>query len=106
MMANIIPGDLFRHVPALLVRYFLGAQQAAWLGIQEAAWTQLACAPLRLLGREVSDVMTDSHAVSALAQKLGKLLMDAIVYVERGGNRPSFSIPIELRQQWGVNWLS
>jgi hypothetical protein len=106
MMANIIPGDLFRHVPALLVRYFLGAQQAAWLGIQEAAWTQLACAPLRLLGRDVSDVMTDSHAVSALAQKLGKLLMHAIVYVERGGNRPSFSIPIELRQQWGVNWLS
>lgn len=106
MMADVVPGTMFRYVPPLLVRYFLGQQHAAWLGIQEAKWTELACAPLRLLGREASDILKDSHALSALAQKLGHLLIDAMVYVERGGDRPSFSIPAQLRQQWGVNWTS
>ncbi len=106
MMADVIPGTMFRHAPALLVRYFLGQQQAAWLGIEEAKWTELVVAPLRLLGRQASDVLADSQAVCALAQKLGRLLIEAVVYVERGGNRPSFSIPAQLRQQWGVNWLS
>ena len=106
MMADVIPGNMFRHIPALLIRYFLGQQRAAWLGIQEAAWTELVFAPLRLLGREASDILEDSRAMSALAQKLGRLLIEAIVYVDRGGDRPGFSVPAQLRQQWGVNWTS
>jgi hypothetical protein len=58
------------------------------------------------LGMQAGDILKDSHALSALAQKLGRLLIDAMVYVERGGDRPSFSIPAQLRQQWGVNWTS
>jgi hypothetical protein len=45
-------------------------------------------------------------AVAALADDVGKLLINSIVLVERGGNRPTFTIPKELRQQWGVNWTS
>jgi len=106
MMADVIPGNMFRHVPAMLIRYFLGQQNAAWLGIEEGPWTDLVAAPLRLLGRGASDILQDSRAVSALAQKLGRLLIEAIVYVDRGGDRPSFSVPAQLRQQWGVNWTS
>lgn len=106
MLANIVPGDLFRHIPALLIRYFLGTQWAVWLGIADRPWTELAVAPLKLLGRPVSDILNDSRAARALAEKFGQLLIGAIVYVERGGNRPSFSIPAELRQQWGANWTS
>lgn len=106
MLANIVPGDLFRHIPALLIRYFLGAQWAAWLGIAERPWTELALAPLKLLGRPASDILNDSRAARALAEKFGQLLIGAIVHVERGGNRPSFTIPAELRQQWGANWTS
>jgi len=106
MMADVIPGNMFRHIPALLIRYFLGQQHAAWLGIQEAAWTELVLAPLRLLGREASDVLEDSRAMSALAQKVGRLLIESIVYVDRGGDRPGFSVPAQLRQQWGVNWVA
>jgi ER-bound oxygenase mpaB/B'/Rubber oxygenase, catalytic domain len=98
MMAHVIPGTLFRNVPALLVRYFLGAEQAAWLGIHEAEWKELAIAPLRFLGREASDVLADSRALSALSQKLGRLLIQGMVYVDRGGNRPAFSIPDRLRE--------
>jgi hypothetical protein len=106
MMADVLPGTMFRHVPATLIRYFLGQQNAAWLGIEESGWTERVAAPLRLLGRGASDILRDAPAVSALAQKLGRLLIEAIVYVDRGGDRPSFSVPAQLRQQWGVNWSS
>jgi hypothetical protein len=106
MLANIVPGDAFRHVPSLLIRYFLGAQWAGWLGVTDRPWAELAFAPLKLLGMQASDVLNDSKAARALAERFGHLLIEAIVYVERGGNRPSFTIPVELRQQWGINWTS
>lgn len=106
MLGNVVPGDLFRHVPPLLIRYFLGAQWAAWLGITEGSWADFALAPLRLLGMQKSDILNDSVAARALAEKFGHLLIGAVVYVERGGNRPTFTIPAELRQQWGVTWTS
>ena len=37
---------------------------------------------------------------------MGKVLINAIVLVERGGNRPTFTIAKELREQWGVDWTS
>ena len=101
MLANVVPGDVFRHVPAVLIRYFLGAQWAAWLGIAESRWTEMALAPLKLLGVEASDILNNSKAARGLAEKFGQLLIGGIVYVERGGNRPAFTIPTELRQQWG-----
>lgn len=106
MLANVLPGDAFRDVPKLLIRYFLGAQWAGWLGITESPWAELALAPLKLVGMQASDILNDSTAARALAEKFGHLLIEAIVHIERGGNRPTFTIPAELRQQWGVNWTS
>jgi hypothetical protein len=28
------------------------------------------------------------------------------VWVERGGNKPAFSIPTALRETWGVDWVA
>jgi len=106
MLANIVPGNLFRHVPELLIRYFLGAQWAGWLGIAENRWADLVVTPLKLLGMQTGDILNDSKATRALAEKFGHLLIGAIVLVERGGNRPTFTIPVELQQQWGVTWVS
>jgi mpaB/rubber oxygenase-like protein len=106
MMANTLPGDAFRNVPPLLIRYFLGQEWASWLGIEEGAFAQVLSAPLHFLGIEASTLLQNSAALSRLAEHVGQLLIESIVYVERGGNRPSFTIPTQLRQQWGVNWLS
>lgn len=106
MLAEIIPGDLFRQAPRFMIHYFLGDEWAKWLGIQESAWIDVLAAPLRFLGLERSDVLNDSGAMRKLAQHLGKLIVGSIVFVERAGNRPSFAIPAELREQWGVNWTS
>ena len=107
MMANTLPGDVFRHVAPVLIRYFLGEEHAGWLGVStETDPANLIAGPLRAVGLETSGLVEHSAALAAIAEKVGHLLVESIVYVERGGNRPSFAIPVELRQQWGVNWFS
>lgn len=106
MMRYVLPGNALDFAPALLIRYFLGREYAAWLGVEAEAIPPLVGLPLRLLGGAVSDVLRDSRAIAALAERVGHLLLESLVFVERGGNRPSFTIPTELVQQWGVNWRS
>jgi hypothetical protein len=106
MLADIMPGDLFRQTPRLMMRYFLGEEWAKWLGVEESKWIEIAAGPLRSLGIERSDVLNDCDAMRQLAQHVGKLIVGSIILAERAGNRPSFTIPTELKEQWGVNWLS
>lgn len=106
MLADAIPGNIFRHAPRFLIKYFLGDPWAEWLGVKEPNLLELVAAPLHLLGFERSTVLNDSAAVRALTQHVGKLIIGSLAYVERAGNRPSFTIPTELKEQWGVNWIS
>jgi hypothetical protein len=106
MMEHILPGDLFDRVPSLMTRYFLGKERAEWLGIEEGFLARLAAAPLRLFGQEFGGALEDSGKLAAVAQRMGELLINSMMYVERGGNRPTFAIPRQLKQQWGVNWTS
>lgn len=106
MLAHILPGDLFNHLPAVMVRYFLGSQWAGWLGVHEGVLAELAAQPIRLLGLTFGRHIEDSESLRNIAEHVGKLLIGAIMLVDRGGNRPSFFIPTELRQVWGVNWTS
>jgi hypothetical protein len=106
MLTHILPGNVFDRVPQLLTSYFLGEKSSAWLGLQPAPLAGLASAPLRIAGTVFGDAVTDSMAIRTLAEQVGKLLIEAIVLCERGGNRPGFQIPAELREQWGVNWTS
>ncbi len=105
-MQYMLPGDLFDSVPPLLMRYFLGAEHAAMIGIQDDRFAKLLAGPLRLGGMTLSDLLRDSRVIGQIAERLGQVLVQSLVYVQRGGNRPSFSIPSELRQKWGVNWTS
>jgi hypothetical protein len=106
MLVQVIPGNVFQAVPRLLIRYFLGKQWAEWLAVEDCPLMDAIAGPLQLLGLDRSSLLNESAAARALAQKVGRLLVSSLVYVERGGNRPAFSIPAELKQQWGVNWLS
>ncbi|MFL6416014.1 MAG: oxygenase MpaB family protein [Bryobacteraceae bacterium] len=106
MMANTLPGDVFRNVTPFLIRFFLGKEWASWLGVEEAHYLPFLSVPLRFLGIETSRLLEDSAVLNRLAEHVGHLLLESIVFVERGGNRPSFAIPADLRQQWGINWVS
>ncbi|MDP9171008.1 MAG: DUF2236 domain-containing protein [Acidobacteriota bacterium] len=106
MIAHILPGNAFDKVPVLMTRYFLGDQSSEWLGLPSGPVAGAVVEPLRFGGMIFGDVVRDCHAMGALAEQAGKLLIGAILLCERGGNRPSFAIPSELKQQWDVNWTS
>lgn len=106
MIAYALPGDVFRKVPPALTQHFLGQPWAGWLGVEPGALAEALFAPLKLLGFGIGALVESPGVLHNLAQILGRQLVQAIVFVERGGNRPSFSIPAELRQTWGVNWVS
>ena len=106
MLAHILPGNLFDKMPKVFLRFFLGSQWAAWLGVDEGVLAELAVQPIRYLGLEFGGKIEDSKTLGALAVEIGKLLVGAITLAGRGGDRPSFAIPTQLREVWGVNWTS
>jgi hypothetical protein len=105
-MQYALPGDVLDRAPALFIRYFLGRERAAMIGIDEAPLPEAITNVLRLAGVLAGNILNDSPALSRFAEKFGNLLINSIVLVGRGNNRPSFRIPDELRQAWGVNWTS
>jgi hypothetical protein len=106
MLANILPGDVFQKMPAIMLRFFLGMEWAEWLGVHEGLLAELAAQPIRLGGLTFGSMTEDSKALGNIAEKMAQLLIGSIMFVGRGGNRPSFGIPTELREVWGVNWTS
>jgi hypothetical protein len=104
-MQYALPGNLLDAVPALFIRYFLGRDHAAMIGVEEGKLSDVVALPFRMGGIAMSDLMRNCPAISELAVKAGQLLINSLVFIERGGNRPAFTIPTELKQQWGVNWV-
>jgi ER-bound oxygenase mpaB/B'/Rubber oxygenase, catalytic domain len=105
LISSTLPGDMFRHVAPIFIRYFVGDERAEWLGIEDHG-AEVLMRPLQFLGIEANHLIERSHALSRLAEKLSPIMLQAFLLVDRGGNRPTFSIPTELREQWGANWLS
>jgi ER-bound oxygenase mpaB/B'/Rubber oxygenase, catalytic domain len=106
MIAYTLPGDVFRKAPRALTHHFLGDPWAGWLGVEPGTFAEALLAPLELFGVAAGAFTENPGVFRHVAQILGRQLVQAIVFVERSGNRPSFSIPAELRQTWGVNWVS
>jgi hypothetical protein len=98
-----LPGNLLDALPAIFLQHFMGREDAALLGVGEAA--DDPAQPITLFGELLTKVNSDARIADA-AEKVSRLLINSAVLVARGGNRPSFAIPEELKQQWGVNWLS
>jgi hypothetical protein len=71
MMANTLPGDVFRNVAPFLIRYFLGKERASWLGIEEEHFLQFLSAPLRFLGIETSLLLHDYGALTGHPETAG-----------------------------------
>lgn len=100
-----LPGDLLDKMPALYIRHFLGEEYGSMLGVQGGATGGAPFVPATVFG--MLETEADREALIAkTAQKVSHLLINAVLLVSRGGNRPTFAIPEQLKQQWGVNWLS
>ena len=105
MMEYQIPGDVFDGFPASLTRLMLGNKTSDLLGVPPADWTQSIFKPLRFLSMLSDSAGDNSGALAKVSEVLGRQLLNALVWMNRGKERPRFFIPMELVQTWQINWL-
>src|SRR5207244_4800945 len=103
MMQHELPGNLFDHVPALLLRYLLGDSPADMLAVAPGHIDQLLTLPLRLAAHVTSDLNHDSALLSRIHELFSRALIQGIILVERQGKQIPFTIPTELLQTWPVH---
>ena len=106
LMEHILPGDVFDCFPRALTYYFVGETTANLLGVEPVPFERKLLVPLRLANLIADDVLESSGWMQRIVALLSRHLLEALQFTARGGNRPSFSIPTELRQRWGINWRS
>ncbi len=106
MMQRIVPGDSLDFAPPAFLRYFMGKEHAALLGVEPHLIGDLLEKPTRWFGVAGNKVLHDAGYFGPLSETFSKLLILGLLHVMRAGNKPSFQIPEQLRQQWGLQWTS
>ncbi|WNG43509.1 DUF2236 domain-containing protein [Archangium minus] len=102
LMEHIIPGNVFDGLSRTLIRHLVGDSTAELIAVPPSDWTKSLVKPLQLLGW-VMDEGDEQNVVNAkLSELFGRKLLEGIVWVSRGHERPPFRIPEELRQSWNV----
>jgi hypothetical protein len=106
MLQHIVPGDVFDALPELLMRHFLGDRTADMLAIAPGRAAEILLGPLQLLAHTGSTLIHSSSDLARVHERFGRALIEGIVLVGRGGKRIPFTVPTELLQAWGVNWVA
>jgi len=99
---HLLPGHLFEGVSATLIRYLVGDQTADLLALPRSEGALSLLEPLRALGRLMEEGTDGGGMVSRVCELFGRKLLESIVWVGRGGERPPFRIPDVLRESWRV----
>ncbi len=105
MMQYYVPGDLLDGVPVTMIRYFLGDPVGDILGVPPADATKVLVQPLQFLAHIKSDLVHRSNEMAQVLELFARALIKGILLAGRGGKRIPFTIPMDLQQAWGVNWL-
>ena len=106
MLRHIVPGDLFDAVPETLMRHFLGDRTADILAVAPGREAEILLGPLQSLAHAAGTLIHSSNELARVHELFGRALIEGIVLVDRGGKRIPFTVPTELLQAWGVNWVA
>jgi mpaB/rubber oxygenase-like protein len=98
-----LPGNAFEHFAPVMIRYFIGEERASMLGLQPGPGFEQLSGLMKIL--QIDELLAGSRALAAVMELAGRKFLETALFIERGGNRPTFAIPQELRQVWGVNWV-
>ncbi len=102
LLEHIVPGDLFDGMCATLIRHLVGDSTADLIAVPPSDWTRHLVKPLKLLGWVMDETDEQSRVNAKLAELFGRKLLEGIVWVSRGTERPPFRIPSELGESWKV----
>ncbi|MGZ3457224.1 MAG: oxygenase MpaB family protein [Archangium sp.] len=102
LLEHIIPGNLFDGLSYTLVRQLVGDETADLIAVPPSDWTRALVKPLKLLGWVMDEGDEANRVTAKLSELFGRKLLEGIVWVSRGSQRPPFRIPDSLRQSWNV----
>jgi hypothetical protein len=100
MMRESIPGSLAGLPPSML-RFFL-REDAKYLELPPADWTVVIVDAVHAITRAIDRITGADWLSRKLYSAFNEALIQAMLRVERGPNRPSFDIPDHLARRWGV----
>jgi hypothetical protein len=104
-MKTMLPLPL-NGVPAMMMRHFLhedpydGRDIASMLGVPPGKFTDLFLDAATGLGKLVNHCEEHSSLARKLIRHVGMDMIEGMLRLERGGNRPPFDIPAHLRTNW------
>lgn len=98
-LEHLVPGSLFEGLASTLIRHLVGRDTAELLAVPPSDWSLAVLEPLRVLGGWVEGGGR-SEATTRMCERLGRLLMEGLVWMGQGGKRPPFRIPGVLRDSW------
>lgn len=104
-MQALLP-TLFRDVPAVFIRHFLskdpyqGTDIADLIGVPHGPLMDLELELLLDLEQGLELLEEESGLMRKLLRKASLHLLEAMLGMERGGNRPAFYIPPSVRANW------
>jgi hypothetical protein len=96
----------FEGLPASMIRFFLDQDVflqediAGMLGVPKADWTKIFIKGIAEIGELVHWLGEDSNDAAKLIRFVSRRFIEAMLLVERGGNRAPFSIPPDLQAEW------
>lgn len=100
---DLVRVPFLRGLPATGIRHYLGDQTADLLGVPGADWTRLFFLFVNVTDWVFEHTIQFLPARRILTAMLGRRMLEGFEVCERGGDRPSFAIPDELKQAWGMS---
>ncbi|MCB0028391.1 MAG: hypothetical protein KDE28_10820, partial [Anaerolineales bacterium] len=92
-----IPGRLLDGLPATIMRYCIDDNVADMLGVPRSNWTIYLLWLEEKFWRLLDRLEIRYQRRAAVVTRYSHALLQGLVTIERGGNRPIFQIPSSLR---------
>jgi hypothetical protein len=102
MLAEAMPGKAFDGYSIGLMRRMLGDEACDMVGLPPADWSARFIDPMTHFFGAVSRTTGTNPVSDWLQSSFMRTFVNAILSVERGGQRTPFSVPESLARQWGL----
>ena len=99
MMQEATPRAL-KGLPHTIIRHCLGDEIGDLLGLPPADWTERVATRITGVLSASGRRKTRSRLYAGIMQRFDRRLIGRLVWVARGGDRPSFHIPEALQDTW------
>ncbi len=102
-LEHIMPGTLFRGLPAIAIRHLCGEKLSDMLQVPQSKSTDVFLKLCTRFSHLEEELLGDDKTLRDVLTIFSSKLMEALEWVARDGKRVPFAMPPSLRDEWKVN---